>query len=409
MHACCVAHALVPAGRAPMNAAARTPCIVGIGESEYTRWGGIVDRSQFQLTAQAIVAAVADAGLASADVDGLSSYSNDGNEAPLMAVALGVRTLRWSAMLWGGGGGGSCGAISLACAAIVSGQADTVVVYRGLCQGQSGRYGRAGKGMAHEAFTHPFGLFAPAQMLAMVMQRYLHEHPSVDAGHMAEIALNARANANRNPRAVMHGRPLTREQYFASRWIAEPFRLYDCCLETDGACAVVLTTRERARDLRTRPVEVLASAHGSGPGWGSGPLGAHNMPADDYASTNSRRLARELYARAGLGPSDIDVAQIYDHFSGLVLMALEEYGFCGPGESGAFVAEGAIRWPDGRLPINTSGGQLSEAYAHGLNLVNEGVRQLRGQSTSQVADARTCLVTGGLGVSPTSGLILGRT
>ncbi len=386
----------------------RQPCIVGIGESEFTRWGGIQDRSQFQVTAEAILSALADAGLSTRDVDGFTSFSNDANEASLMAVALGIPTLRYSAMLWGGGGGGSCGAVSLACAALESGQARTVVVYRGLCQGQTRRFGKFGQGRTHGNFAHPFGLFAPPQMLALVMRRFMHLYPHVTSEHMAEIALSGRANANRNPRAIMHGRPLTREMYFESRWIAEPFRLYDCCLESDGACAAVLTTRERARDLPSAPVQVLAASHGGGQAWGSGPLGSHNMPDEYYASTNSRQLARELFDRAGVSPADIDVAQIYDHFSGLVLMALEDYGFCGPGESAQFVAEGAIRWPDGRLPLNTSGGQLSEAYVHGMNLLNEGVRQLRGESTSQVKDAQACLVSGGLGTSPTSGLILGK-
>jgi acetyl-CoA acetyltransferase len=244
-------------------------------------------------------------------------------------------------------------------------------------------------------------------MLALVMRRFMHLFP-ITAEHLCEVALNARANANRNPNAVMYAKPLSKEDYYQGRWIVEPFRLYDCCLETDGACAVIVTTRERANDLRRVPIDVLSVAHGSGPGWGSGPLGSQNMPDDDYASTNSKRLAKELFSRADLAPKDIDVAQIYDHFSGLVLMALEDYGFCGRGESGDFVASGNLRWPDGGLPINTSGGQLSEAYVHGMNLLIEGVRQLRGESTTQVPDAKTCLVTGGLGVSPTSGTILGR-
>ncbi len=386
--------------------AARQSHIVGIGESEFTRWGGIRERSQFQVTAEAILAALDDAGLSTDDVDGLTSFSNDSNDAPLMQVALGIPELRTSAMVWGGGGGGSCGAVSLACAAIESGQAEVVVVYRGLCQGQGRRFGQAGFSRTHGNFIMPFGLFAPSQMLALMVQRFMFEQPVTDE-HLCEIALSFRANANRNPRAIMYDRPLSREDYFAGRWIAEPFRLFDCCLESDGAAAVVVTTAERARDLKQRPVEILASAHGSGPGWGTGPLGAQNMPDDTYASTNNRRIAREVFDRAGLRPDDIDVAQIYDHFSGLVLMALEDFGFCAPGESGAFVAEGNIRWPDGKLPLNTSGGQLSEAYVHGVNLINEGVRQLRGQSTAQVSDAETCLVTGGLGVAPTSALVLG--
>jgi acetyl-CoA acetyltransferase len=390
-----------------MGRSHREPAIVGVGQSEFTRWGGIQDRSQFQVTAEAILAALADAGIAPAEVDGLTSFSNDSNDAPLMQVALGMPRLRLSGMVWGGGGGGTCGAISMACAAIEAGQAEVVVAYRGLCQGQSRRFGLHGQGRVNGNFVDPFGLFAPSQMLAMAVRRFMHLHP-VTEDHLGEIALSARANANRNPRAVMHDRTLSKEQYLAARWIAEPLRLYDCCLETDGACAVVITTRERARDLPATAVDILAAAHGSGPGWGSGLLSGHNMPDDDYASTNGKAMARELFAKAGLAPKDIDVAQIYDHFSGLVLMALEDYGFCGVGECGEFVASGAIRWPDGKLPINTSGGQLSEAYVHGMNLVIEGVRQLRGQSTSQVQDARTCLVTGGLGVSPTSALILGR-
>jgi acetyl-CoA acetyltransferase len=382
-------------------------CIAGVGQSEFTKWGGIQNRSQFQVTAEAVLSAIADSGLSPADIDGFTSFSNDSNDGPLMQVALGIPTLRLSGMVWGGGGGGTCGAISLACAAIESGQAKAVVAYRGLCQGQSRRFGLFGQGRVNGNFVDPFGVFAPSQMLSLAMRRFMHLYP-ITTEHMAEIALNARANANRNPNAVMHARPLTRDDYFAARWIAEPFRLYDCCLETDGACAVVITTRERARDLPCQAVDILSVSHGSGPGWGSGLLSGHNMPDDDYASTNSRTLARELFDAAGLKPADIDVAQIYDHFSGLVLMALEDYGFCGRGESGEFVASGAIRWPDGKLPLNTSGGQLSEAYVHGMNLVIEGVRQMRGQSTSQVKDAKTCLVTGGLGVSPTSGIILGK-
>jgi acetyl-CoA acetyltransferase len=382
-------------------------CIAGIGQSEFKRWGGITDRSQFQVTAEAILQAIDDAGLAPEDIDGFTSFANDANEGAMMQVALGIPELRFSAITWGGGGGGTSGAVSLAVAAVQSRQAKNVVVYRGLCQGQSRRFGRFVGGRTHASFVNPYGLYAPAQMLALLVQRHMHLYP-VREEHLAEIALNARANANRNPRAIMHDRPLTRDDYFNARMIATPFRLYDCCLESDGACAAVVTSRERARDLDAKPVDILAAAHGSGPGWGSGPLGSQNMPLDDYDSTNNRRIAKELFAVAGLAPADIDVAEIYDHFSGMVLLALEDFGFCGRGESGDFVMNEGIRWDTGRLPLNTSGGHLSEAYVHGMNHLLEGVRQLRGESTAQVADAKTCLVAAGLGVAPTGGVILGR-
>ena len=389
-------------------ASERAAYIAGVGQTEFKRHGGIMDRSQFQVAAEAVLAALADAGMTPDEVDGFASFSNDANEAALMQVALGVPQLRWTSMVWGGGGGGSCAAIAQAAAAVQAGHARTVVVYRGLCQGQSRRFGRFGEGRTHGNFVHPYGLFAPAQMLALVVRRHMHLHPGITEEHLGMVAVNARANANRNPRAIMHGKPMTLQDYFASRYIAQPLRLFDCCLESDGGCAIVVTTGSRARDARTKPVRILATGHGSGPGWGSGPLGSQNMPDADYNSTNSRRIARELFAQAGVTPQDIDTAQIYDHFSGMVLMALEEYGFCGVGESGDFVAAGNIAGQTGKLPINTSGGQLSEAYVHGMNVAIEGVRQLRGESTSQVDDARLCLVTGGLGVSPTSAIIIGR-
>lgn len=321
-----------------------------------------------------------------------------------MQVALGTK-MRWSSMVWGGGGGGSCGAVAQAVAAVTSGQANAVLVYRGLCQGQSRRFGLYTEQRLHGNFVYPFGLFAPPQMLALVVRRHMHLY-GTSPESFAEVALSSRANANRNPHAVMHQRALTRDEYFSSRMIADPFRLYDCCLETDGACALIVTTVERARDLDARRIDIAAVAHGSGEGWSSGPLGAHNMPEHTYATSNGVGLAHELYAKAGITASEIDVAQIYDHFSGMVVLALEDFGFCERGAGSDFVLSGAIRWPNGSLPINTHGGNLSEAYVHGVSHIIEGVRQLRGVSTSQVVNAKTCLVTGGLGTSPTSALIL---
>src|SRR5262249_15068003 len=190
--------------------------------------------------------------------------------------------------------------------------------------------------------------------------------------------------------------------HHASRWVAEPLRLLDCCLETDGGAAIVLTSAVRARDLRQRPVHVLATAQGAGV--------AHHRPIDWFRYERRSWVASAamaLWARSGLRPDDVDVALVYDHFTIMVLLALEDWGFCTPGEGGAFVADGAIRWPDGRLPVNTHGGQLSEAFIHGFTNLNEAVRQLRGTSTCQVADAEVAFVAAAAS-DPSGALLLGR-
>ena len=381
-------------------------CIVGIGETEYRRWGGFADRSELSLACEALLRAAADAGIAPDQVDGLCSYGGDRNEPSYLQDALGLPELRYTSLVWGGGGTGSVGPLLHAALAVENGAANYVVVLRALCQGQTRRYGQFNPVRPNNNFLAPFGMFSPPYMIAPLVQRYMHEF-GILPEHLGEIALTCRDNASRNPRAVMGGRPLTMGMYLASRFIAEPLRLYDCCQENDGACALVVTTVERARDLKQKPVRILAAAQGTNPGWGTGGLGPHNMPITEYGAGNADFVAKQIYAQAGVAPGDIDVAQIYDHFSGLVLMSLENYGFCGRGEAGALVASGAIRWPGGSIPINTSGGALSEAYMHGLNHALEGVRQLRGQSTSQVDGAELCLVTGGLVGPPTSAAILG--
>jgi acetyl-CoA acetyltransferase len=205
----------------------------------------------------------------------------------------------------------------------------------------------------------------------------------------------------------MGGRALTLEDHQASPMIADPHRLFDCCLESDGACAVVVTTPERARDLAKPPVEILASEQGAPKGYGFGPFTNANIADGLYATGGCEEMANRLWAKAGLGPGDVDVAQLYDHFTGCVLMQLEDYGFCSRGEGGAFIESGALAWRGGSIPTNTHGGSLSEAYIHGLNHVVEGVRSLRGESTSPVEGAEVCLVTSAACV-PSSALVLGR-
>jgi len=380
--------------------------IVGIGETRYTKRGLQADRGEWALACEATVKACRNAGIDPRRIEGLASFSGDTSLPWLMQHALGIQRLRFASMVWGGGGSGSCGALAHAVAAVESAQADTVLVFRSIVQRTGSRYGSAGgfSEVPQIDLLAPFGMLTPASMFAPMAMRYMHEH-GIRHEHFAELALTFRDNAQRNPRAVTHGRPLSLEQYMASRMIAEPFRLYDCCQESDGACAIVVTTAERARDLPCKPVQVLSAQQGGDAGWGAGGMGTHTMPAAEYGAGNGHQLARDLYADAGITVEDLDFAQIYDHFSPLVLMALENFGICGSGEAGDFVASGQIRL-GGAMPLNTSGGLLSEAYIHGLNLVAEAVRQLRGESTSQVTDAKVGLVTAGIGSTPTSAAVL---
>ncbi len=377
--------------------------IVGIGETKYYKRGA-APVSEFQLALEAIQKAVADAGIRLEDVHGFASYSNDRNEPTRLAAALGIPDLRFSNMQWGGGGGGMAGAIGNAAAAIVAGYGDYVIAFRALAQGQFGRFGQSrvsgGTVDGPLAYTAPYGLMSPAQTFAMRTQRFMYDH-KITQDALAGIALASYKHAQYNPRAVMYGRPLTREAYDNSRWIVEPFHLFDCCLENDGAAAVVLTRADRARDLPQKPVYVMAAAQGSGyrqAAW------AHNAP--DYGTSNFKTLAPRLFETADITPQDVDVAQVYENFTGGVLMSLVEHGLCEADEAEAFCTGGNLEWPDGNLPLNTSGGNMAEAYMHGLELVLEGVRQLRGTSTCQVKDAGICLVAAGPMVQPVSSLIL---
>ena len=399
--------------------------IVGVGESTYTRWGKIGDVTEHALACQAIQRAVTDAGLSMDDVDGLASFADDRNEAIFLAAELGLPALRFGNMVWMPGGGGGCAAVSNAAMAVETGQAEVVVVYRSLCQGQFFRFGSAGVSVEEPAevpppsvqqasslllasmgFAMPYGLLMAAAAYALPTRRHMHLYGTTSE-QLGLLAVTFREHASRNPRAVMGERPLSLEDHQASPMIADPHRLFDCCLESDGACAVVVTTPERARDLAKTPVEILASEQGAPGGYGFGPFTNANIADDLYATGGCEEMAGRLWGKAGLGPADVDVAQLYDHFTGCVLMQLEDYGFCARGEGGPFIESGALAWKGGSLPTNTHGGSLSEAYIHGLNHVVEGVRSLRGESTSPVDGAEVCLVTSAACV-PSSALVLGR-
>ncbi|SEF67652.1 Acetyl-CoA acetyltransferase [Thermomonospora echinospora] len=368
--------------------------IAGIGATEFSKDSG---RSELTLAAQACRAALQDAGLTVADVDGVVSCDYDLVSYGAIADALGIADLTYWGQT-GPGGSGPCAMVGQAVAAILSGQATTVLVYRAL-NGRSGRrYGlgapdpdaRVGGRGAYEEFFAPYGLVTPGQFFALLAQRHMSTYGTRYEA-LAEIALACREAANRNPAAQMHERALTLEQCLAARPISLPLRLFDFCLETDGACAVVVTSAERAADCAQPPVLVRAVAQSTGPRVQPGVMYPMLM-RPDITVTPSQTVARTLFSRAGLGPSEVDVAQIYDCFTITVLLQLEDYGFCAKGEGGAFTESGALR-PGGALPINTAGGNLSEGYVHGMNHVLEGVRQIRGTSTSQVTGAEVSLVT----------------
>jgi acetyl-CoA acetyltransferase len=394
----------------------RRTAIVGVGSTQYYRRGESLPRTQIEMACSAIIAAMDDAGLPLDALDGFALYTH-GADIALLAQTLGLPEIRFTAGLTGGGGG-AAGSVGLAASAIVAGQANVVVCLLTLQQARR-RLGAAfapqegsNEGGAYayvptpeKDFNLPFGLLGPGQAFAMLARRHMHLY-GTRREHFAEVAIATRANAIRRPTSL-RTEPLTLDEYFSARMIADPLCLYDFCMESDGAVAVVVTTAERAHDLRHIPAYVLACAQGGHGRWGQA-ITWMNMPDDIFASSGHRPIARRVLDDAGVAPDDIDVALLYDHFTPMVLMQLEDYGFCPRGEGGPFVADGNVRWPTGRLPVNTHGGNLSEAYLIGSTHIVEGVEQLRGLAVNQVEGAELALVTGGPAALPVSALILGR-
>ncbi|WP_234263506.1 thiolase C-terminal domain-containing protein [Hydrogenophaga sp. NFH-34] len=378
--------------------------IVGIGETAYYKHGRSPD-AEFKLAVKAILAACEDAGIHPRDIDGFASFSDDRSDATRLAAALGIRRLRSATMQWGGGGGGCCAAVANGAAAIESGMAECVVAFRSLAQGQYGRFGRT-TGIeqisGERAYLMPYGVLAPPQRFAMRIRRFMHDH-GIGQSALRAIAMASYHHAQANPRAVMHGRPLDTKTYDESRWIVEPLHLYDCCMENDGAAAVVMVQAERARDARQTPAYLLGAASGSGYRAGAHP---HNAP--DYASASFKTVAPDLFAMAQVAPSEVGVVQSYENFTGGVLMALIEHGLFEAEEANEVLQLDNLLAPHGRLPLNTSGGNLAECYMHGFELVLEAVRQVRGTSTSQAVRNQVALVIGGPMVSPVSSLLLGQ-
>ncbi|MDP9849304.1 lipid-transfer protein [Streptosporangium lutulentum] len=378
--------------------------VAGIGATEFSKQSG---RSELQLAAEAVFAALNDAGLTPSDVDGLVTYTQDGNDEIAVAREVGIGDLSFFSRVHYGGGA-ACGTVLHAAMAVATGVAETVVCYRAFNERSGRRFGQPDARIGGEPSSQglemswhvPYGLMTPAAWVAMFAQRYMHAY-GAKSEDFGRVAVAMRRHAATNPAAWFHRRPITLEEHQASRWIVEPLHLLDCCQESDGAVALVVTSAERARDLRRSPALIAGAAQGAG----SGQMMMTSYYRDDMTGLSEMGVVgRRLWDQTGLGPSDVQTAILYDHFTPFVLTQLEELGFCGRGEARDFLAGGGIEI-DGHLPVNPHGGQLGEAYIHGMNGIAEAVRQIRGTSVNQVADVRNVLVTAGTGV-PTSGLIL---
>jgi acetyl-CoA acetyltransferase len=376
----------------------RDKCAVaGIGSTAFSRDSG---RSVLSLATEAALAALADAGLTPGDVDAIVRCEQDTVTPYSLAAALGVTDLSYWADT-GPGGVAPCMMMGLAMGAILSGQAKTVLAFRSLNGRSESRLGagvpgmdsaRAGGFGGYDEYYLPYGLITAGQTFALMAQRHMIEYGTTQE-QLGAVALACRDAANATPHAQMHDKPLAMEQYLSSPMISSPLRLFDFCLESDGACAVVITSAERARDLPKPPVLIRAAAGGAPPDRRVGMM-FPVVTRRDMTDLGGRRAGETLWKRAGVGPADMDCAQIYDCFTISVILQLEAYGFCAKGEGGAFAESGAIRH-GGALPINTAGGHLSEGYVHGMNHIVEAVRQLRGEGARQVEDAELCLCTGG--------------
>jgi acetyl-CoA acetyltransferase len=366
-------------------ARASNAAIVGIGQTEFSKDSG---RSELQLACEAIKAALDDAGLAPADVDGMSTFTIDNNDDVDLVRSLGVKNLRFSSRV-GHGGGGSVGPLAHAMAAVDSGLAEVVVGWRAMNERSEYRFGASqmsntgrapGAGTGFIEWSLPFGSASPAAWTAVQVQ--------------------LRSNAATNPNAWFYGKPITLEDHQSSRWIVEPiFRLLDCTQESDGAVAFVVTSLERARDLKQPPVRILHATQAV-------PFETEtvtNYYHDDLCRSDAGiACSQELYRRTGLAPKDFQVAMLYDHFTIAIYWHLEANGFCKQGEAADFVKDGHIAL-NGTIPVSPNGGHIGEAYIHGMNNIAEAVRQIRGSAANQIPDVENVLVSASM-----SGAILSR-
>jgi len=383
----------------------KSAAIVGLGATEFSKNSG---RTELRLALEATLAALEDAGIDPSEVDGFSSYTVDKVPEYEIARLLGAKNVSFFSQI-PHGGGAACAPVLHAAMAVATGIAKTVVVYRAMNERSWYRFGSGSYGFAstpifenvNYGWYMPHGFHTPASWVGMFAQRYMHTYGATSED-FGRVSVAIRDFAATNPAAFFYNKPITLEDHQNSKWICEPLRLLDCCQESDGAVAMIITSVDRAKDLKQKPVYIKGAAQGIS----DGQQIMTSYFRDDITGLPEMGLvAKQLYAQSGLGPQDIQTAVIYDHFTPFVLPQLEEFGFCKRGEAKDFVRAGHHA-RGGKLPINTHGGQLGEAYIHGMNGIAEGVRQVRGSSVNQVKDVSNVLVTAGTGV-PTSGLILG--
>jgi acetyl-CoA acetyltransferase len=386
--------------------------VAGIGQTTYAKNMG---RTELDLACEAVRAACVDAGLSTSEIDGVVSYHIEQVAEIDLQRSLGIRELRLMART-PSGGGGAASIAGLAALAVERGAAECVVAFRARNRSKAASYGedpnqggrpwaKAGERLRDaRQWHHPFGVASPAHEFALIASRHMHVY-GTRAEHFGMQAVAQRFHASRNPDAIMR-KPISIDDWRESRPIADPIRLFDCSLENDGATAVLVTSLERARDLRQPPVPVLAEVQYGAP--------IHVQLCEFFALTaaygeregGAVTAGRRLFAQAGVTPGDVDVALVVDPFTVAVPLALEQYGFCEPGGGGPFIESGETRWPDGDLPVNTHGGSNGEAFIHGVNHLPEAVRQLRGTACNQVADAEIAFVCGAIS-DPSGAVLLG--
>ena len=398
--------------------------VVGIGRTPYWKRGLSHPETEMSMACTAILAALDDAGLTAADIDGFAIYAHACDPATV-AATLGIPEIRYAASTTSGGGG-SAGALGLAASAIAGGMATCCVTlmslqqlnrrlggtavggmlaYAMMSEGGGSAYGGGGLPPS-AAFTANNGLLSPGHSFSMIAARHMHLYGTRREA-FAEVCIAQRENAMKRPMSLRR-EPLTIDDYFSARMVSDPLCLLDYTMESDGAVAVITVSADQAKDLKQPPAYIMASAHGGSGRWGPGIFRYFQAPDEEFASSGHRPVAKRLYEMAGAGPEDVNVALLYDHFSPLVVLQLEDYGFCPIGEGGPFVEDGNIRFGTGTIPVNTHGGNLSDSYIIGMTHIVEAVEQLRGTAVNQVEGAEIALVTGGPASLPVSGTLLRR-